>query len=1039
MRSSSPSERVGSPGDVCELSGWSAVTPGNARLTLGHDTGPAGQPALRLDYDFEGGGGFVVARKALSKVLPAAWSLSLCVRGEAPGNNLEIKFVDSSGRNVWWWRREAFDFPADWQMLRIRSSAVTFAWGPAGGGTIGELGALEIAITAGAGGHGTVWLCDVRFENRALTAAPRITASSHAESHRPEYALDTGGATSWRSAEAGLPAWLSLDFGREHEYGGLIIHWAAAGASRAFAVQCSNDGATWTVLSTASQAEGERSYVYAAGGGFSRYLRVVMNEPPEGGGPHEIRLLDVRPFDFSRSLADFFHAVAACEPRGHHPRWLHREQSFWTPAGIAGGTTPAIMNEEGLLEPDRGSFSLEPFVHTDGELITWADAEITVALARGELPIPSSTWRRRDLTLTITTFVSVEGGRPFVRASYHVAHAGPTERMLRLFVAVRPFQVSPPWQAFRDIGGTAQIRTLSWREGAVVVNDRIGVFARTAPAGFGAAAFEQGGVLRHLVRGEVPPRLAVSDAFGHASGALYWDLVIRPGTACSVDIAVPFDERPALGSVSNAPTHLVDLTSLSAVERYWAGELRGPGVRIGADEPAFMQTLRAATGHILVNRDGPALQPGPRRYMRSWIRDAATMAAALLRMGCDDAVRDFLAWYAPHQAADGNVPCAVDRDGPDWLPEHDSHGEFVFTLAEYFRFTGDRSFTAALWPAAQRAIGYLEKLIATRRTPQFDAAEQRARFGILPESASHEGYLAQPVHAYWDDFWALRGIGDGMDLAEALDELPEAARLRKLREEFGECLYRSIAATMGARGLRHIPGSLEWADFDPSATATAVAITDAAERLDPTALAWTFDEYLRGLRQRRDGEIDWNNYSAYEIRILGALVRLGRCADAHESLEFFLASRRPTGWQQWPEISWKDLRSPGHLGDIPHAWIGAEYVLAVLGMFAYEQPGQAALVVGAGISDAWLDAGVVVKDLPTWWGPLGYSVRRDGTCALRIDTAPGLAKPPGGFVFHAPPCARPLRGVEVDGAPLTTFGADAVKLQQWPKAIVLRF
>src|SRR5262249_1605065 len=154
--------------------------------------------------------------------------------------------------------------------------------------------------------------------------------------------------------------------------------------------------------------------------------------------------------------------------------------------------------------------------------------------------------------------------------------------------------------------------------------------------------------------------------------------------------------------------------------------------------------LRTATAHVLVNRDGVALQPGPRRYTRSWIRDGATMAAALLRMGCADEVKAFLRWYAPHQRADGNVPCAVDRSGPDWLPDHDSHGQLAFAGAEVFRLTGDRAFAAELWPAVRRATGYLESLRAQRLGAEFRAPGRRACFGILPESASHEGYLAQP-------------------------------------------------------------------------------------------------------------------------------------------------------------------------------------------------------------------------------------------------------------------------------------------------------
>ena len=144
-------------------------------------------------------------------------------------------------------------------------------------------------------------------------------------------------------------------------------------------------------------------------------------------------------------------------------------------------------------------------------------------------------------------------------------------------------------------------------------------------------------------------------------------------------------------------------------------------------------------------------------------------------------------------------------------------------------------------------------------------------------------------------------------------------------------------------------------------------------------------------------------------------MRLGRREEAHELLDFFLSDRRPRVWNQWPEISWRDPRSPGHLGDVPHSWIGAEYVLAVLGMLAYESQSDGSLVLAAGVSEAWLDGeGVEVAGLPTWWGRLGYRLRRDGPGALRLDLAPGLREPPGGIVVR-PSLTRPLTGVSGDG------------------------
>ena len=178
-----------------EISGWSTAASGEAQLALGSDAGVEGQPALRLDFDFKGGGGFVVASRRLAHAMPDSWALRLRVRGAAPANKLEIKFADPSGRNVWWWRRDAFELSPDWRVLRIRSSEVEFAWGPAGGGPLQQLGTLEIAIVAGPGGRGSVWLCDLCFEDLSLQGLPHVFASSALFGHEPEQVLTLFTAT----------------------------------------------------------------------------------------------------------------------------------------------------------------------------------------------------------------------------------------------------------------------------------------------------------------------------------------------------------------------------------------------------------------------------------------------------------------------------------------------------------------------------------------------------------------------------------------------------------------------------------------------------------------------------------------------------------------------------------------------------------------------------------------------------------------------------------------------------------------------------
>jgi hypothetical protein len=1016
--------------DLEDLSGWVPVASGLARLAISPERGPRGA-AMRLDFDFQGGGGFVVARRPLARPMPETWTLDFAVRGPAPANRLELKLADPSGQNVWWRHWDAFDFPADWQTLRVRSSEIEFAWGPAGGGPISELGALELVIAAGPGGAGTVWIADLRLEDRTYRATPSVRASSARPGHPAECALDGDLATSWRSEPAAGAHRLEIDFRDEREYGGLVLSWDPAARPRAFRVETSVDGAAWTAAHAAEAAEVEQSWVYLPGI-TSRLLALVLEADTDAGcGVAEVA---VQPFEFSRSIHAFFAHLARDAPRGHHPRWLVGEQTYWTPVGLPDGDTCAIMNEEGMVEVDRGTFSIEPFVHVDGRLLTWADAEVSQTLEDGWIPVPSSVWRAGDLVLRTTACAARWEGRAILHLRYRLESRAPQARRARLFAAIRPFQVNPPWQAFGDLGGVRRIAELAWDGEAVVVDGARVVVPLTAPDGFGAAAFAGGAVTTYLARGVLPPHAAVADAFGYASGALAFDLEVGAGAAGEVYLAVPFGRADPSAVRPRAD----GAEAFAAAVRDWRERLGAVGFDLPPTARPHADAARTAAAHVLVVRDGPALQPGPRRYTRSWIRDGAVMAAGLLRVGRSQEATEFARWYATHQRADGNVPCCVDRSGPDWLAEHDSHGELIFAVAECFRFTRDRAFLATLWPAVRAAVGYLEALRAKRLGPEYATPALRARQGLLPESVSHEGYLAHPVHAYWDDFWALRGYRDAAAIAAALGEDGEAGRIAAIGNAFRAALRESIDRTIAERGIDYVPGSVEWADFDPTATAGAVSLLDALDDLPRAPLERTFDTYLAGFRRRLHGEVDWKNYSPYEIRIVGALVRLGRRADAVELAEFFLADRRPRAWNQWPEIAWRDPRSPAHLGDVPHAWIGAEYVLALRTMLAYEREPDRALVLAAGVPASWLEDGaeVAVRGLPTHHGTLDLRLRREGSATL-VSVRGDLEVPPGGIVLRAP-LTGPLASVEANGHAIATFDAESATIAACPARVVLR-
>jgi hypothetical protein len=973
---------------------WQPIVSGNAQLEL--SAVPAGGfTALRMDFDFKGGGGFVVARRAESRAMPEEFAVTFRLRGRGPVNNLELKLVDATGQNVWRHVHKDLQWPGRWTRMTVPSTDIEFAWGPSSGGRISALGSMEIAIVAGEGGKGSVWISDVQIVDLSPNEAPTATASSALPDFAPSAALLGG----WKPRLDDRHPWVEIDSIAPRTIGGLIVEWLERAPASGFRVRGSISGRRWKTLYTAKTAGGRRSYVYLPGLRL-RFLRLDLDEPTAGAA------LRLQSFEFSRSIHAFWNNVAKGEARGWHPRWLHNEQTVWTPFGTSHGIHCGLMNEDGMVEVDQGSFSLEPMLWIAGRLFTWSDVTARQELRDTWQPVPCVTWETAAWRLRVQA-EATQGG--ISRVHYRVENLDHRPLNARLFVLLRPFQVTPPWQSFRGLGGVSRIEYLDWREGAVRVNATHLVAPARVAGGvepqFAALRFDEGLMPAALAGGALPgaarPGAArTDDPFGFATGALAYELSLDPGQAVDhVLNCAPVAAAASLGEPAFAWDDRLAVTQ-------WTGN----GWMTDAVHAAL-----TATAHILVTRSGPALQPGPRRYTRSWIRDGAMMSAALLRMGHAQEVGEFIRWYAPHQRADGFVPCCVDREGTDWLVEHDSHGELLALIADYFRFTSDRAFLDESWTFIERAAGCIEALLGAD--------------GLLPISVSHEGYLAQPVHSYWDDFWAVRGMRDAADLAQAAGRDAPAQKWRALAERLAAALFASIETTRARRGLAFVPGSIEWADFDPTATANAIYLLDVPEGLNRRAVEETFDKYLADWRGKRSGAVAWQNYTPYEIRIIGALVRLGRRDAALELLRFFLADRRPQPWNQWPEIAWRDRQAPAHVGDLPHTWIAAEYLLAVRALFAYEREADRSLVLAAGLAAEWITgSGVQVRSMPTLYGPLSFSLCWSDPATLRFEIG-GEAR---ATLVLRPPLGAALRGVRVDGTEYRNFDSDSVTLPRTP-------
>lgn len=1005
---------------------WQVYASGQAEGSVIANKSRNGRVGLRLSYDFHGGGGFVAIRRVFEVTLPTTFEIGFHRRGDGPPNHFECKVTSLGGANVWRYLRQHDTLPSNWQNVRLNERNLPFAWGPAGGGSPARIEAIEFVIVAGPGGKGHLDLGEFHLLDQTFFQPVAIRASSESPQH-PAAAAVALDAQEWRALSTDADPWWSMDIGRSQRFGGLIIEWPVLLPPRNYEVQVSIDGNLWQTLYRAECAQGALSHVPTPGA-EARHLRLLF----ANASCASLRAIRLQPDSFSKTPNEFMHSVARDYPRGWYPRYWHREQSYWTPIGSPEGKRRALLNEEGMVEVDEASFSLEPFLLTNTGLLTWAEMNPSVALADDGMPMPCVTWHHSEFELKIQPWMDGAGEAMTLRVNYQLHFFTAAPHGLRLAITIRPFEVNPPWQASRNLGGCSAISQISLDENSLEIQNR-SLFCDPIATAMGAARFEEGGVLSYLAQGLVPPIQHLTDASERASAVLLWD--IPAGVeSYQVTVSMPYFQTACV----------LDGKGQERAFALWCDTLGAVKWEVPACAQDAFDCWRTSAGYILINRDGPALQPGPRRYSRSWIRDCVIMGAALAKAGRPAPLREFIEWYVGFLRDDGFVPCIVDLDGIDWLVEHDSHGQFLWGIREAYRYKEDPEFLHKLLPQAIKVAHYLLRTRALRMTDFYRSKEQVSRFGLLPESASHEGYLAHPVHSYWDDFWGIRGLQACADLSEWAGQNEQATDLRNEAALFQTDVLRSMHRVIEEQNLNYLPGSVEWADFDPTATANAIGLLDFADDLPGIPMRAMLATYLDDFRRKHRGELYWNNYTAYEIRIIGALVRLGNREAAHELLDFFLSDRRPRAWNQWPEISWRDPRAPGHLGDIPHTWIAAEYMVALGSMVASEREATQSLVLACGLPWRWIaeESGFSVSELPTQFGLLHMKLHAPSEELVFVTIGDGIRIPRGGLFLQPPlPAGKCLAAVEVSAGycEIADDAANSICIRQLPLRARLQF
>ncbi|MDG9842914.1 discoidin domain-containing protein [Stenotrophomonas sp. GD04054] len=860
-------------------------------------------------------------------------------------------------------------------------------------------------------------------------------------------ALWQGGGTVAVPAGKGGSHTLEIMLPRAQSTAGLAVDWADGGRGAA-RLQAQDAQGRWQDLAHDAQAASHRQSWLAADTAHPlRAFRLAV----DGAAPQIARLRLLGPKAVMTPMKRYQIAASGAQ-RALFPASLQMQQTYWTAVGVHAGRQKSIFDEYGNLEAFKGAPLVQPLWRSaDGRAAGAAGQPVQHALRDGWKPMPSATWSPQPgLELRSEVFAIERDGQPVTFLRHRLHNTGSTAIDGTLTLAVRPMQMNPPWQN----GGLSPIREVAVEANTVRVNGRTLLRSLTPVAASGVAPFGKDGtteITADIAAGELPSSQQARDEQGLAAAALSYRIRLAPGASDAVVVAFPLGTAAAdaNGVLPEAPA--LDLATLprdanAAFETLatqasadWQARLGQVGLRL--PDPSLVDMLRAQAAYMLINQTGPAMQPGPRNYNRSFIRDGMATSAVLLRMGEARVARDYLAWYSTHGVhANGLVSPILNDDGSVNTGfgsdiEYDSQGQYVALVADVARLDGGPESVRDYLPKVKAALRFLQELRERTLVPGYKADQSAPeRFaGILAPSISHEGYPS-PTHSYWDDYWGVKGWHDGAWLAEALGDHETARWAREQYKLLYDALHASIRATMAWKGIDFIPSSADLGDGDPTGVSIALDPTGAQSVLPADALRTTFARYLEGVRKRSQPGALYA-YTPYEIRNVLSYVHLGQPQAADELLQGLLHDRRPLEWQVLAEVVHSRLRFPRYLGDMPHTWIGAEYGRTLFGMLMREDDDALSLLPGT--PPSWVAGdGLAVERLPTAYGTLQMQARqRDGL--LTVVIGEGLRKDTAVRMWW--PNRTAPKSVRVDGRSVSDFDAEGVRLAKPFKTLEARW
>lgn len=568
---------------------------------------------------------------------------------------------------------------------------------------------------------------------------------------------------------------------------------------------------------------------------------------------------------------------------------------------------------------------------------------------------------------------------------------------------------------------------------------------------------------------------------GFCIGAFAWEVELTPSNPTfSLNMRLPVDDYRGIGDLVELRTADPDILE-SDNRNYWVNKLDKTGLQ-AALPPAIrhlFDLFRTCRANLLILADNGEIHPGPTLYDSFWVRDSSVEGIACSLSGDLNLAERQFGYHYPSVFNFGFKKEEGEKVGPAWLQgffggehekndrEWDCNGQALWAIGCFDRITGGRNALGAklFFPYVLEGARWIR--------------DNRSQYGLLYSgwSAEHIGDKDKPH--YWDDFWGLAGLWEAAKLAERIGA-SEADEIWRTYNELKRSTADSIRWVLSEQRLRGFwetfiptgPGDVGRLDstiigvvsyFHPCKLYMGAKLGEDIDWAARMSLETIWAKFMDGGFRH---DTAWNCYGPYltlqlahAFLFMGDVERMDRCLSWVASSAYARVGRHPgqspDTWQvvlgAWneqhcypvakdfkeiPERSW-------YMGDIPHGWACAEYMLLLRDILFFEadEDGDPHVYLAPGVMSHWLGDGesISVSDAPTVFGnPFGFALTHtQSTKAIEIE----ITQPLPGGVRYVYPCrfGAGIISATADGSAIPFVGKDVLLPAGTARAIIKYF